>query len=178
MGFIFIAHFSVCVCGILILFIYFCGCLVWSEWFCYIWSRSYKSRFRTMNDGNIRRWREGKRHNAHLKVRILLFNLGENKVTYAMWYCDCFVEEWVSGGFSLKISIILLFCRWKTDHTPNAMTHSQNSHLNNSLGENKWPKSFLTKLLTWAYSQWTAASLLNKFPIGFVVPYIVISLDK
>ncbi|KAM6554661.1 hypothetical protein CsatB_015423 [Cannabis sativa] len=28
---------------------------------------SYKSRFRTMNDGNIRRWREGKRHNAHLK---------------------------------------------------------------------------------------------------------------
>ncbi|KAI4314545.1 hypothetical protein L6164_027442 [Bauhinia variegata] len=28
---------------------------------------SYKSRFRTMNDGNIRRWKEGKRHNAHLK---------------------------------------------------------------------------------------------------------------
>ncbi|PPS18153.1 hypothetical protein GOBAR_AA02410 [Gossypium barbadense] len=28
---------------------------------------SYKSRFRTMNDGNIRRWREGKNHNAHLK---------------------------------------------------------------------------------------------------------------
>ncbi|KAF4391790.1 uncharacterized protein LOC115717253 isoform X1 [Cannabis sativa] len=30
---------------------------------------SYKSRFRTMNDGNIRRWREGKRHNAHLKSK-------------------------------------------------------------------------------------------------------------
>ncbi|PON94716.1 Ribosomal protein [Trema orientale] len=29
---------------------------------------SYKSRFRTMNDGNIRRWKEGKRHNAHLKI--------------------------------------------------------------------------------------------------------------
>ncbi|KAB1216136.1 hypothetical protein CJ030_MR4G006412 [Morella rubra] len=29
---------------------------------------SYKSRFRIMNDGNIRRWKEGKRHNAHLKV--------------------------------------------------------------------------------------------------------------
>ncbi|KAJ1431115.1 Ribosomal protein L35, non-mitochondrial [Sesbania bispinosa] len=30
---------------------------------------SYKSRFRTMNDGNIRRWKEGKRHNAHLKSK-------------------------------------------------------------------------------------------------------------
>ncbi|KAL5550868.1 hypothetical protein UlMin_001044 [Ulmus minor] len=30
---------------------------------------SYKSRFRTMNDGSIRRWREGKRHNAHLKSK-------------------------------------------------------------------------------------------------------------
>ncbi|KAL9275952.1 hypothetical protein AKJ16_DCAP25124, partial [Drosera capensis] len=28
---------------------------------------SFKGRFRTMNDGTIRRWREGKRHNAHLK---------------------------------------------------------------------------------------------------------------
>ncbi|XP_014520170.1 uncharacterized protein LOC106777154 [Vigna radiata var. radiata] len=30
---------------------------------------SLKSRFRTMNDGNIRRWKEGKRHNAHLKSK-------------------------------------------------------------------------------------------------------------
>ncbi|GAB4834806.1 hypothetical protein Ancab_033074 [Ancistrocladus abbreviatus] len=30
---------------------------------------SFKGRFRTMNDGNIRRWREGKRHNAHLKSK-------------------------------------------------------------------------------------------------------------
>ncbi|MQL75687.1 hypothetical protein Taro_008052, partial [Colocasia esculenta] len=30
---------------------------------------SFKSRFRTMNDGNIRRWRAGKRHNAHLKSK-------------------------------------------------------------------------------------------------------------
>ncbi|KAF8033534.1 hypothetical protein BT93_D2201 [Corymbia citriodora subsp. variegata] len=30
---------------------------------------SYKSRFRPMNDGNIRRWKEGKRHNAHLKSK-------------------------------------------------------------------------------------------------------------
>ncbi|KAK7844941.1 hypothetical protein CFP56_010144, partial [Quercus suber] len=29
--------------------------------------KSFKSRFRVMNDGNIRRWKEGKRHNAHLK---------------------------------------------------------------------------------------------------------------
>lgn len=30
---------------------------------------SYKSRFRTMKDGTIRRWKEGKRHNAHLKSK-------------------------------------------------------------------------------------------------------------
>ncbi|KAG6497612.1 hypothetical protein ZIOFF_045516 [Zingiber officinale] len=30
---------------------------------------SFKSRFRTMNDGQIRRWRAGKRHNAHLKIK-------------------------------------------------------------------------------------------------------------
>ncbi|XP_073032984.1 uncharacterized protein [Primulina eburnea] len=30
---------------------------------------SYKSRFRVMNDGRIRRWKEGKRHNAHSKSK-------------------------------------------------------------------------------------------------------------
>lgn len=30
--------------------------------------RSFKGRFRTMKDGQIRRWKEGKRHNAHLKA--------------------------------------------------------------------------------------------------------------
>ncbi|KAI0530546.1 hypothetical protein KFK09_000090 [Dendrobium nobile] len=30
---------------------------------------SFKYRFRTMNDGLIRRWRAGKRHNAHLKSK-------------------------------------------------------------------------------------------------------------
>ncbi|CAA7019981.1 unnamed protein product [Microthlaspi erraticum] len=30
--------------------------------------RSYKDRFRPLIDGTIRRWKEGKRHNAHLKV--------------------------------------------------------------------------------------------------------------
>ncbi|CAJ2647060.1 unnamed protein product [Trifolium pratense] len=34
------------------------------------YSRSYKSRFRLMSDGSFRRWREGKRHNAHLKSKI------------------------------------------------------------------------------------------------------------
>ncbi|KVH98349.1 hypothetical protein Ccrd_023437, partial [Cynara cardunculus var. scolymus] len=29
---------------------------------------SFKGRFRTMKDGQIRRWKEGKRHNAHLKA--------------------------------------------------------------------------------------------------------------
>ncbi|PIA58822.1 hypothetical protein AQUCO_00500631v1 [Aquilegia coerulea] len=31
---------------------------------------SYKRRFRTLHDGQIRRWHEGKRHNAHLKSKI------------------------------------------------------------------------------------------------------------
>lgn len=30
---------------------------------------SYKGRFKMLNDGTIRRWREGKRHNAHLKSK-------------------------------------------------------------------------------------------------------------
>ncbi|CAI9759506.1 unnamed protein product [Fraxinus pennsylvanica] len=30
---------------------------------------SFKGRFRVMNDGLIRRWKEGKRHNAHLKSK-------------------------------------------------------------------------------------------------------------
>jgi len=42
--------------------------LLCNKWFNCFLIRSYKSRFRTMNDGNIRRWKEGKRHNAHLKV--------------------------------------------------------------------------------------------------------------
>ncbi|XP_059299299.1 uncharacterized protein LOC132051998 [Lycium ferocissimum] len=31
---------------------------------------SFKDRFRVMKDGQIRRWKEGKRHNAHLKSKI------------------------------------------------------------------------------------------------------------
>ncbi|KAF9626563.1 hypothetical protein IFM89_035448 [Coptis chinensis] len=30
---------------------------------------SYKSRFKTLKDGTIRRWHEGKLHNAHLKSK-------------------------------------------------------------------------------------------------------------
>ncbi|KAJ8557892.1 hypothetical protein K7X08_004658 [Anisodus acutangulus] len=30
---------------------------------------SFKDRFRVMKDGQIRRWKEGKRHNAHLKSK-------------------------------------------------------------------------------------------------------------
>ncbi|KAJ8754419.1 hypothetical protein K2173_002870 [Erythroxylum novogranatense] len=33
---------------------------------------SYKLRFRTLNDGSIRCWREGKNHNAHEKVLLSL----------------------------------------------------------------------------------------------------------
>ncbi|PSR89271.1 50S ribosomal protein [Actinidia chinensis var. chinensis] len=30
---------------------------------------SYKDRFKVLNDGTIRRWKEGRRHNAHLKSK-------------------------------------------------------------------------------------------------------------
>ncbi|KAG7536290.1 Ribosomal protein L35 [Arabidopsis suecica] len=30
---------------------------------------SFKDRFKPLNDGTIRRWKEGKRHNAHLKSK-------------------------------------------------------------------------------------------------------------
>lgn len=33
-----------------------------------LYLRSFKDRFKPLNDGTIRRWKEGKRHNAHLKV--------------------------------------------------------------------------------------------------------------
>ncbi|XP_024178479.1 uncharacterized protein LOC112184410 isoform X2 [Rosa chinensis] len=35
---------------------------------------SYKSRFKLLNDGTIRRWREGKWHNAHLKLHVTKSN--------------------------------------------------------------------------------------------------------
>lgn len=33
-----------------------------------LYIRSFKGRFRLMHDGKIRRWKEGKRHNAFSKV--------------------------------------------------------------------------------------------------------------
>ncbi|THG09363.1 hypothetical protein TEA_013779 [Camellia sinensis var. sinensis] len=42
---------------------------------------SFKGRFRLMHDGNIRRWKEGKRHNAHLKYA------SANKPSRGHWWC-------------------------------------------------------------------------------------------
>ncbi|KAM7256294.1 hypothetical protein ACFE04_012035 [Oxalis oulophora] len=44
---------------------------------------SYKSRFRTMKDGQIRRWREGKLHNAHLKDKNM-FPCGISSLSLAL----------------------------------------------------------------------------------------------
>ncbi|XP_061977925.1 uncharacterized protein LOC133698841 isoform X2 [Populus nigra] len=51
---------------------------------------SYKDRFRTMNDGTIRRWREGKNHNAHLKVIAFRISFGPGVLnsiffSFALW---------------------------------------------------------------------------------------------
>ena len=45
-----------------------------------------------MNDGNIRRWKEGKRHNAHLKV---LFFLVPMKIEFLTPYLICLKIEQV-----------------------------------------------------------------------------------
>ncbi|CAL5355620.1 unnamed protein product [Camellia sinensis] len=42
---------------------------------------SFKGRFRLMHDGNIRRWKEGKRHNAHLKKK----HVGETEWKVELW---------------------------------------------------------------------------------------------
>ncbi|KAK6274455.1 hypothetical protein POUND7_004164 [Theobroma cacao] len=47
---------------------------------------SYKSRFRVMSDGSIRRWREGKNHNAHLKGYSEEFPYHFRVVTWALWH--------------------------------------------------------------------------------------------
>ncbi|PKA61649.1 hypothetical protein AXF42_Ash018630 [Apostasia shenzhenica] len=46
---------------------------------------SFKFRFRTMNDGQIRRWRAGKRHNAHLKSKKSKRRLRKPEVVHAAY---------------------------------------------------------------------------------------------
>lgn len=46
---------------------------------------SYKGRFRLMNDGNIRRWREGKRHNAFSKSKIAKRRLRRPEIVHAAY---------------------------------------------------------------------------------------------
>ncbi|KAM0935695.1 putative ribosomal protein L35 [Dioscorea sansibarensis] len=46
---------------------------------------SFKFRFRTMNDGNIRRWRAGKRHNAHLKSKKAKRRLRKPEIVHAAY---------------------------------------------------------------------------------------------
>lgn len=59
-----------------------------------------------MSDGNIRRWREGKRHNAHLKVNTIFFfgivpilcsYLGLNHFFFALVYVARFPYVPFSG---------------------------------------------------------------------------------
>nr|CAD1818643.1 unnamed protein product [Ananas comosus var. bracteatus] len=58
---------------------------------------SFKFRFRTMNDGQIRRWRAGKRHNAHLKTKKAKRRLRKPAVVHAAYakvikklnFCGC-----------------------------------------------------------------------------------------
>ncbi|XP_068635976.1 uncharacterized protein [Aristolochia californica] len=46
---------------------------------------SFKHRFRTMNDGKIRRWRAGKRHNAHLKSKKSKRRLRQPEIVHAAY---------------------------------------------------------------------------------------------
>ncbi|XP_008788725.1 uncharacterized protein LOC103706410 [Phoenix dactylifera] len=46
---------------------------------------SFKFRFRTMKDGKIRRWRAGKRHNAHLKTKKAKRRLRKPGVVHAAY---------------------------------------------------------------------------------------------
>ncbi|KAG9454398.1 hypothetical protein H6P81_007302 [Aristolochia fimbriata] len=46
---------------------------------------SFKYRFRTMNDGKIRRWRAGKRHNAHLKSKKSKRRLRQPEIVHAAY---------------------------------------------------------------------------------------------
>ncbi|XP_072986277.1 uncharacterized protein [Typha latifolia] len=46
---------------------------------------SMKFRFRTMNDGQIRRWRAGKRHNAHLKSKKAKRRLRKPAIVHAAY---------------------------------------------------------------------------------------------
>ncbi|XP_058103943.1 uncharacterized protein LOC131247964 [Magnolia sinica] len=43
---------------------------------------SFKFRFRTMNDGQVRRWRAGKRHNAHLKSKKSIRRLRKPEIVH------------------------------------------------------------------------------------------------
>nr|GMD74716.1 putative ribosomal protein L35 [Ipomoea batatas] len=58
---------------------------------------SFKDRFRVMKDGQIRRWKEGKRHNAHLKINpieVRDFNLLGSKLdgsSVVVGYRGCLV---------------------------------------------------------------------------------------
>ncbi|KAJ3689523.1 hypothetical protein LUZ61_018687 [Rhynchospora tenuis] len=46
---------------------------------------SFKFRFRTMKDGQIRRWRAGKRHNAHLKSKAAKRRLRQPAIVHAAY---------------------------------------------------------------------------------------------
>lgn len=66
---------------------------------CVFFIRSYKGRFRVMNDGTIRRWKEGKRHNAHLKVCVFFFLLSR-------FWLSSSLKLW-NGGIRVEVTVIV-----------------------------------------------------------------------
>jgi ribosomal protein L35 len=68
---------------------------------------SLKFRFRTMNDGQIRRWRSGKRHNAHLKSKAAKRGLLYHEVQEGRGSAPCTVPT-LSRKASISPSSILL----------------------------------------------------------------------
>lgn len=102
-GYSYVAAISLCpdfFCLIILIYfspIFMLSCI-------YFLFRSFKSRFRTMNDGNIRRWRAGKRHNAHLKVhKPCLFSL---LFFLLFWFhCFCYFSSWNVDSYAESIVI-------------------------------------------------------------------------
>nr|XP_018682049.1 PREDICTED: uncharacterized protein LOC103984333 isoform X3 [Musa acuminata subsp. malaccensis] len=63
---------------------------------------SFKFRFRTMNDGQIRRWRAGKRHNAHLKSKKAKRRLRRPEIVHAA-YAKVVSMQHIRAKFGIQL---------------------------------------------------------------------------
>ncbi|XP_018682049.2 uncharacterized protein LOC103984333 isoform X3 [Musa acuminata AAA Group] len=63
---------------------------------------TFKFRFRTMNDGQIRRWRAGKRHNAHLKSKKAKRRLRRPEIVHAA-YAKVVSMQHIRAKFSIQL---------------------------------------------------------------------------